>query len=66
MDGVRNSKERSVKRRHETNRLEDQVWALAFEQLWPLFRKVLNENRTAPQNDLQAAPSAAVTVARSA
>ena len=66
MDGKRNSKDRSVRRTCEMNRLEDELWALAYEQVWPLFRKVLNQNRSSARNESQAAPSAATTVARSA
>jgi hypothetical protein len=41
--------ERSVQRRFEAHRLEDQLWALAYEQVWPLLRRSLSSARRAPQ-----------------
>lgn len=66
MDGKRNSRDRSVSRRCETNRLEDELWTLAYEHVWPLVRKVLNQNSSSPRNESQAAPKAASIATRSA
>jgi hypothetical protein len=41
--------ERSVQRRFEAHRLEDQLWALAYKQVWPLLRRSLSCARHAPQ-----------------
>jgi len=67
MDGGQNCDGRSVSRLYESNRLEEQVWTLAYEEVWPLFCRVLNRNKPLPQYDSQAAgPSAAAEMARSA
>lgn len=59
MEGKRNSEGRRISRCHEANRLEEQLWALAYEQVWPLIRRAVTENRRAlrpkaaePANDL--------------
>ena len=46
MDGLRKRRPLRITRGHETNRLEDQVWALAYEQIWPVIRQALNSQRT--------------------
>ena len=38
MEGSRSSREFHVKREFESNRLEEEVWRLAYEQLWPQVR----------------------------
>ena len=45
MDGPRKSRRLRITRCHETNRLEDQVWALAYEQIWPVIRQALEGKR---------------------
>ena len=47
MDGKRNSSLQSVTRRYEPHRLQEQVWALAYEQIWPVLRRSLKSSRTA-------------------
>jgi hypothetical protein len=47
MDGKRGGVRRRLRRASEPNRLEDQVWALAYEQIWPLVRKVLRNHKPA-------------------
>lgn len=37
MDRQKNFRKRVVRRRHVANRLEEDLWALAYEQVWPLF-----------------------------
>ena len=56
---------RRLSRRSEPNRLEDEVWALAYEEIWPLFGKVVRK-RNPPQDDSTAPSITAVTGARSA
>lgn len=45
MEGKR---QRRVTRCYQANRIEDQLWALAYEQIWPLLRRRLNPHRAAP------------------
>jgi hypothetical protein len=45
MDGKRRGVRRSLRRACEPNRLEEQVWTLAYEQIWPLVRKVLRNDK---------------------
>jgi len=66
MDGKQSSKTRRVRRSGEANRLEDEVLAAAYEQIWPVLLKVLNETSSSSHKKLQAAPDAAAIVARSA
>jgi hypothetical protein len=47
MDGKRNSSLQSVTRKYEPHRLEEQVWAMAYEQIWPVLRRGLKRSRTA-------------------
>jgi hypothetical protein len=49
MEGKRNSSLRSVTRRFEPHRLEEQVWAMAYEQVWPLLRRAWKARRRAPR-----------------
>jgi hypothetical protein len=35
--------QRRMMRCYECNRLEDEVWALAYEQVWPVVRKSLKD-----------------------
>lgn len=46
MDGKRNSRLHNVTRRYEPHRLEEQVWAMAYEQVWPVLRRCLKSPRT--------------------
>lgn len=45
MEGRRRSRDRRLKRCHQGNRLEDQLWATAYEQIWPLVRRRPAEQR---------------------
>jgi hypothetical protein len=42
MEDNRNVPERSLRRRFEAHRLEDQLWALAYEHVWPVIRRSLS------------------------
>ena len=35
----RKTQDRPVQRRYECHRLEEQLWSLAFQQVWPVIRK---------------------------
>ena len=41
MEDNRNVAERTLRRRFEAHRLEDQLWALAYEYVWPEIRRSL-------------------------
>ncbi len=41
MEGRRRSRDRRLKRCHQCNRLEDQLWATAYEQIWPMVRRIV-------------------------
>ena len=47
MDGKLGGVRRRLRRASEPSRLEDQVWTLAYEQIWPLVRKVLKNHKPA-------------------
>ena len=41
MEDNRKTPERALQRGFECNRLEEQLWAAAYEQIWPLIRRSL-------------------------
>lgn len=43
---ARNLREMSVRRGFEGNRLEELVWAMAYEEVWPIVRRVLLHQAT--------------------
>ena len=45
MEDRRESQERTLCRCYQCHRLEEQLWALAYEQVWPVIRKALPEPR---------------------
>lgn len=49
MDGGQKGMRPILKRCYEGNRLEEEVWASAYEQVWPLIRRSANERRPIPQ-----------------
>jgi len=65
MEGKRNARMLAVSRRYEPNRLEDAVWAIAYEQVWPILRRRIDRLRLADEQQTAVARSAA-TLARSA
>ncbi len=65
MEGKIVYRRRTLARRFESNRLEEQVWALAYEQVWPLLRKALKSCHTR-QEESTATDAAGVALARSA
>jgi hypothetical protein len=44
MDGKRGKLRRSLCRACEPNRLEEEIWAKTYEQLWPLIKKALGSS----------------------
>lgn len=49
MEGIRKTRklyEISVRRQFEGNRLEELVWAMAYEEVWPIVRRVLLHQAT--------------------
>lgn len=50
MDGERKQLVRRIARRFEQDRLEDQVWALAYELIWPVVRKIVKQLGPIPRN----------------
>lgn len=54
MEGSLPARECQLKRRYECNRLEEEVWKQAYEQLWPLVRRQLQrvqDGETQPSKD---------------
>lgn len=66
MDGKGNSKERTLERRYEVDRLEEQVWSLAYEQVCPVIRRALARRRSASKEVSQVAAREMAAVARRA
>jgi hypothetical protein len=47
MEGKRkSSSQRRVQRCYQCNRFEEELWALAYGELWPLIRRALTEERS--------------------
>lgn len=67
MEGRGSSRDRRrIVRRFEATRLEDSVWALAYEQVWPLLRKVLRASRPSVPAEASAIAPDSASIARSA
>ena len=56
--------ERNLQRHFECSRLEDQLWAMAYEQIWPVVRKSLKRS-AGPGRQVQE-PSSDAYIARRA
>jgi len=65
MEGKRRVRVLAVGRRYEPNRLEEEIWALAYEQVWPIHRKRLDGCVRRAEEEGQAGDRA-VALARSA
>ncbi len=46
MEDKHKSGERKLQRCYQCNRFEEELWALAYEEVWPLIRKALTEQRS--------------------
>lgn len=66
MEGRRNPILCTVTRRYEPHRLEEQVWALAYEQVSPLFRRTSKIALRASQMELPQRATEAFATVRSA
>ena len=66
MEDKRNCKGRQISRRYEPNRVEEEVWALAYEQVWPLVRRVLSRKQLDPPDESEFPSTVSANVARSA
>lgn len=64
MEGKRKTRDRRLKRCYQCSRLEDQLWAMAYEHVWPLVRRALREGR--PAKNALAREDTARNVARRA
>jgi hypothetical protein len=49
MEGNRKAPVRALQRAFECNRLEEQLWATAYEQVWPLLHRSLKRSDRQPQ-----------------
>ena len=50
MEGKQRTRERRWKRCYQCSRLEDELWAMAYEQVWPQGRRALAEgDRISPR-----------------
>jgi hypothetical protein len=45
MEGKRKAGHRSLRRCYQGSRLEDQLWAMAYEHVWPLVCRAAMEGR---------------------
>lgn len=66
MDGHRGLRSRSIGRRVEANRFEEELWTLAYEQIWPQLREVVNHSRPASQKKSHSRARGAASTARRA
>ena len=58
MDGDQRTKDRSLQRSYEGSRVEDELWVLAYERLWPLMRRPLTRRHEPPVRRSAPAPAA--------
>jgi hypothetical protein len=64
MEDNRRTPERTVQRRFEGDRLEEQLWSTAYEQIWPVIRRSLKQLIAQRRNGRESATR--VNVARRA
>ena len=46
MEDTQESRERRLQRCYQCNRFEEELWALAYGEVWPLIRKALAAERS--------------------
>jgi hypothetical protein len=66
MEGGQKGMRPNLKRGYEGNRLEEQIWALAYEQVWPLICRSPHECRPIPQTEPYPSLSSSISAARRA
>ncbi len=52
MEGRQRTGERELKHCYQCSRLEDELWAMAYEQVWPLVRRELAPGDRAKSDQL--------------
>jgi hypothetical protein len=45
MEGSRKKRDLPVKRSFEGNRLEEEIWTVAYEEVWPVVRRAGGQNQ---------------------
>jgi len=65
MEDNRNTREQSLRRCYECNRLEEQLWNAAYEQIWPVIRRSW-QRPTAQNQPRRSGGAAPVPMARRA
>jgi hypothetical protein len=53
MEDDRKSGERRLRRCYQCNRLEDELWAMAYGEVWPLIRRALDVPQPPERADRQ-------------
>lgn len=66
MEGRSEARQRTLKRCYQCNRLEELLWAAAYEQVWPLIRRALRRHRAEAAGGLRDQVGPATTMARRA
>lgn len=51
MEDKHPSRERKLRRCYQCNRFEEELWSLAYEEVWPLIRKALTAQRSGANTD---------------
>ena len=57
---------RRIIRKFEANRLEEEAWALAYEEIWPVARRVLSGGQEQLPDEVQRTAIVSQDMARSA
>jgi hypothetical protein len=65
MEGTRRRLERPLKRSFQLNRLEEQLWIMAYEQVWPVIHRSLKRLSQQNQQEREGSRTAS-TIARRA
>jgi hypothetical protein len=66
MEGGQKGMRRNLKRFYEGNRLEEEIWALAYERVWPLIRRSPYKRRPNSQTEPCPSLSSSISAARRA
>jgi hypothetical protein len=66
MEGRQKGMRPVLKRGCEANRLEEQIWALAYEQVFPLIRRERSQPRPTVQAEVHESSPSSVSTARRA
>jgi hypothetical protein len=51
MEESRGSRQRRLRRCHECSRLEEDLWAMAYDQVWPIIRRAFAQPQPLPEGD---------------